>query len=89
MKLAEKFILILKDTTHIFRAQNTLLKSLNKSLPDHLETEKLTEVYYYGAGCSTDAKRKIVADAMKQVFPNAEINIGHDFLASCRALTWR
>jgi N-acetylglucosamine kinase-like BadF-type ATPase len=23
---------------------------------------------------------------MQQVFPNAEINIGHDLLASCRAL---
>ncbi|MGA9650497.1 MAG: N-acetylglucosamine kinase, partial [Pedobacter sp.] len=43
-------------------------------------------VYYYGAGCSTPANKKIVADAMKQVFVNAEIFVGHDLLASCRAL---
>ena len=60
--------------------------SLKNTLPDHLEPEKLTEVYYYGAGCSTDAKRKIVEDAMQKIFINAKINIGHDLLASCRAL---
>ena len=60
--------------------------SLKNTLPDHLETAKLTEVYYYGAGCSTDANRKIVSDAMQLIFVNAEINIGHDLMASCRAL---
>lgn len=69
-----------------FSKTEYIVESLSKSLPDHLETEKLTEVNYYGAGCSTDVNRKIVADAMQQVFPNAKINIGHDLLASCRAL---
>ncbi|MCY1525200.1 hypothetical protein D9M68_601720 [compost metagenome] len=60
--------------------------SLRSSLPDHIEVTKLKEVYYYGAGCSTDANKKIVSDAMQKVFVNAEIHIGHDLLASCRAL---
>lgn len=63
-----------------------IVGSLRKSLPDYLDVTKLTEVNYYGAGCSTDANRKIVADAMHQIFPNAKVNIGHDLLASCRAL---
>eukprot|EP01132_Coremiostelium_polycephalum_P013976 gene13976-16995_t len=69
-----------------FSSTDYIVDSLRKTLPDHIEAEKLTEVYYYGAGCSTDANKKIVADAMQQIFPNAEINIGHDLLASCRAL---
>ncbi|TDO23070.1 N-acetylglucosamine kinase [Pedobacter duraquae] len=69
-----------------FSSTAYIIDSLKIGLPDHLETEKLTEVYYYGAGCSTDAKRKIVADAMQVTFPNAKIFIGHDLLASCRAL---
>ncbi len=60
--------------------------SLNESLPDYLERQKIQEVFYYGAGCSTDGNRKIVADAMQQIFPEANIQIGHDLLASCRAL---
>ena len=66
-----------------------IVESLSKSLPDHLEPEKLTEVNYYGAGCSTDANRKIVADAMQQVFPNAKINIGHDLLGFLQGIIGR
>lgn len=69
-----------------FVTSEYIVSSLRKTLPDHLETEKLTEINYYGAGCSTDANRQIVADAMQVVFSNAKINIGHDLLASCRAL---
>jgi N-acetylglucosamine kinase-like BadF-type ATPase len=69
-----------------FVSSDYIKKSLKNTLPAHFQKEKLTEVYYYGAGCSTDANKKIVADAMQSVFVNAEINIGHDLLASCRAL---
>ena len=69
-----------------FSSTAYIIDSLKLTLPDHLETDKLDAVYYYGAGCSTDENRKIVADAMQEVFPNAKINIGHDLLASCRAL---
>ncbi|WP_410219955.1 N-acetylglucosamine kinase [Pedobacter sp.] len=69
-----------------FASTEYIEKSLRKNLPDHVEPEKLNEVYYYGAGCSTDANKKIVADAMKSVFINAKVNIDHDLLASCRAL---
>ncbi|RZK49384.1 MAG: N-acetylglucosamine kinase [Pedobacter sp.] len=61
-------------------------KSLHESLPENLERAKINEVYYYGAGCSTDANREIVASAMRKIFTQAEIQIGHDLLASCRAL---
>ncbi len=69
-----------------FSTTEYIIDSLKRTLPDHLETDKLDEVYYYGAGCSTDENRKIVADAMQQVFKNAKVNVGHDLLASCRAL---
>lgn len=69
-----------------FSDTNYIVESLRKTLPDHIESDKLLQVHYYGAGCSTDTNRKIVADAMQQIFPNAQVNIGHDLLASCRAL---
>ncbi len=69
-----------------FASKEYIEKSLRKNLPDHIEPEKLKEVYYYGAGCSTDVNKKIVADAMKSVFVNAKVSIDHDLLASCRAL---
>lgn len=47
------------------------------------------EVYLYGAGCSTEEKRKIVEHALKVYFPLAKIEINHDLLASARALCGR
>ncbi len=69
-----------------FAKQDYIENSLRTTLPDSLDPLKLDEVYYYGAGCSTDANKKIVADAMQKVFVNAKINVDHDLLASCRAL---
>lgn len=69
-----------------FAKQDYIENSLRTTLPDSLDPSKLDEVYYYGAGCSTDANKKIVADAMQKVFVNAKINVDHDLLASCRAL---
>ncbi len=69
-----------------FSKEDYIIDSLNNSLPDNLEKEKLTKVYYYGAGCSTEVNVQIVKTAMSAVFTNAEIFVGHDLLASCRAL---
>ncbi len=61
-------------------------ESLRSTLPDNLNADKIAEVHYYGAGCSTEDNKKIVSDAMQKVFVNAEIHIDHDLLASCKAL---
>lgn len=72
-----------------FVSTEYIIKSLNDNLPADLEKDKLTEVNYYGAGCSTDEKRDIVKQAMSTVFSNAKVNIGHDLLAAARALLGR
>ncbi len=63
-----------------------IVKSLQDNLPVDLEKDKITEVYYYGAGCSTADKVKTVVNAMQQVFTNSKAFVGHDLLAAARAL---
>src|SRR6201985_2159009 len=63
-----------------------IVNSLHESLPTDLDKDKITEVNYYGAGCSTQEKRDQVKEAMSAVFTNAEVNIGHDLMAAARAL---
>lgn len=63
-----------------------IINSLETGLPSDLNREKITELNYYGAGCSSPDKQKIVADAMQAIFKNAKINIGHDLMAAARAL---
>jgi len=63
-----------------------IIQSLNDSLPVDLDKDHITEVNYYGAGCSTNDKRKQVENAMSQVFTKAKVNIGHDLLAAARSV---
>lgn len=69
-----------------FVSKEYIINSLQQNLPTDLPVNEITEVNYYGAGCSTDDKRKQVADAMQAVFIKAQVNIGHDLLAAARAL---
>ncbi len=63
-----------------------IAQSLNKTLPEDLEYEKITEVNYYGAGVHNDDKASILKTALKSVFSFSQVFIGHDLLAAARAL---
>ena len=63
-----------------------IVNSLKKGLPSDLEFNEITEVNYYGAGCSTPDMVKIVKGALEIIFTSAEVNVGHDLLAAARAL---
>ncbi|GAC1314551.1 MAG: ATPase [Mucilaginibacter sp.] len=69
-----------------FSSTAYIIQSLRDTLPTDLELDEITEVDYYGAGCSTPEMCKIVEDAMKVIFTKAQVNIGHDLLAAARAL---
>jgi glucosamine kinase len=63
--------------------------SLDKNLPETLDRESVREVYYYGAGVSSSKKADVIAQAMRQIFPSANVTVDHDLLASARALLGR
>lgn len=69
-----------------FISTEGIIASLHNNLPDNLELDEITEVNYYGAGCSNEDKREIVQKAMEAVFTKAHVFIGHDLLAAARAL---
>jgi N-acetylglucosamine kinase-like BadF-type ATPase len=47
----------------------------------------IDQVFYYGAGCSTDERKQIVAKGLQSVFLNAQIKVSHDLdgaaIATC------
>jgi len=69
-----------------FSSTEYIILSLKDQLPTDLDIANITEVNYYGAGCSVADRQKIVEDAMQVVFFNAKVNIGHDLLAAARAV---
>jgi N-acetylglucosamine kinase-like BadF-type ATPase len=48
--------------------------------------EDVTEVYFYGSGCSTESAVRIVENAMEKAFPHSNVFVGEDMLAAARAL---
>jgi glucosamine kinase len=57
-----------------------------KELDPFLVSRKVNQVFYYGAGCSTNSKNEIIAGAIETFCPEAEIFIYHDLLGAARSL---
>lgn len=62
----------------------TILAEIQSVLPQ-LEDE-ISEIYFYGSGCSTDGNIAKVHKAISHVFPESKIQINHDLLAAAHAL---
>ncbi len=60
----------------------SITKHLKKS-ELNLYTDKITHVFFYGAGCSSIEKNKIIESPFREFFKNANINIHHDLDAAC------
>ncbi len=60
--------------------QEQLLPSLSEE-----ERHSISEIYFYGSGCSTENKRYLITDSLRMISPNASIFADHDVLASARA----
>ena len=56
---------------------------ISSSLNDIKDT--VTEVHFYGAGCSSDAKNSSLEKPMKAFFQHAKIHIKHDLEAAAKA----
>ncbi|OIP83313.1 MAG: ATPase [Porphyromonadaceae bacterium CG2_30_38_12] len=46
----------------------------------------VSTIYFYGAGCSFPEKKAVVADALRQRFQDASIDVQSDLLAAARSL---
>ena len=62
----------------------SITSELNRSNLNSIKTE-IKEVYFYGAGCSSESKNIIIREPMQSFFSNAEIIIRHDLEAALKA----
>lgn len=72
-----------------FQDSDMIYEELEKTLLPQLSSTSVTaisEIYYYGAGCSSDTNRTIVRTAINKAFPNVQVDANHDLLAAARAL---
>lgn len=69
-----------------FLNKDQVVDVLLKELKPDLQNVRVDEVYYYGTGCANPDNAKLMKKAIKQVFPEANIEVNHDLLAAARAL---
>ncbi len=59
---------------------------LNNQLLQQKKISRVKNIYFYGAGCSSDEKNKVIGDALDRLFPESDNMVAHDMLAAARAL---
>ena len=69
-----------------FKSQGEIVEELKSALiPLFPNDVKVTQIYFYGAGCSSSSKCELVNEALMQCFPGAKAMISHDILGAARA----
>ncbi len=72
-----------------FQSVEQISKSIKSELLTQLESHishLISHIYFYGAGCGADSKKKIVQNALMLNFSSAIIEVNTDLLAAARAL---
>jgi glucosamine kinase len=68
-----------------FHSSEAISEELHKSAELNQVRKKVTEVHFYGAGCSSPERNNIVYQSLKGFFTQAEIFVDHDLKAAALA----
>lgn len=68
-----------------FHSSELIESELKKNSPMMLVAYEVTQVFFYGAGCSSDKMNAIVKEGLSRVFTNAKIHVDHDLVACAYA----
>ncbi|WP_405292725.1 N-acetylglucosamine kinase [Algibacter sp. Ld11] len=66
-------------------SEKKLIKLIKKSKELKSNADKVTHVFFYGAGCGTDNATELLDTVLKEIFPNAHIEVNEDTLAAVYA----
>lgn len=69
-----------------FVKSDTIVSVIETGLMPNLGAKGIKAIYFYGAGCSTEANNRTLRETIRPFFPDAEIHIHHDILGAARAL---
>jgi N-acetylglucosamine kinase-like BadF-type ATPase len=69
-----------------FLGEKEMVKVLQEQGADMIaHGNEISEIYFFGAGCSSPDRHEIVSNALTTVFPNAYISVDSDLLGSAYA----
>ncbi len=77
---------ITKGFNPYFTESAEIYKELKIKVPENLQINDISNIYFYGSGCSSPELNSIIHNGLNQFFPDSDIEINHDLLAAARAL---
>ncbi len=72
-----------------FHTSESIEAVLMADLVPEVVPDDIRNIFFYGAGCSTENKNALLRDSMRLFFRNTGISIFHDILGAARALLGR
>lgn len=66
--------------------KSVLHNAVKNELLNVIGLVNVSEIHFYGSGCSTPANNEKVSSVLQPFFPNAVIEVGHDLLGAARGL---
>ena len=81
--------LITKGINPFFQTEEEICSELKVTLIPQLESVKVHQIHFFGAGCALPERKAQVSNALKVLFANAEISVESDLLGAARALLGR
>jgi N-acetylglucosamine kinase-like BadF-type ATPase len=70
----------------LFISTEGIVAELSKTLLPELGEVNISNIYFYGASCSSTERKAVVADGLRQLFKGSDVMVDHDMLAAARAL---
>ncbi len=68
-----------------FHSSDFVFETLNSDDSMASISEVITEIYFFGAGCSSKGRKEIIAQGLRRYFPKANVIVDHDLLACAYA----
>lgn len=65
---------------------STITSILQQELPAAWQNNSIKQIDFYGAGCVAAQSKKVIEDALRVVFPSAEIKVSSDLLAAAKSV---
>lgn len=74
-----------KGINPFFLSEKDIIQVFQSSSEIQEYVDQVTEIYFFGAGCSSPDRRELISNALSKVFKNAFVSVDIDIIASIYA----
>ena len=85
-KSGERMSFQLLGMNPFYIGSDKIIEILAHDIVPFTDQKKISEVHFYGAGCSSPNKKMMIEEAIQNVFKNSRITVESDLLGAARAL---